>query len=120
MTVRLQLPDRKPLWTSKDASTLADEQAERVVKRVKAGRGSDGRRFKKKADGSPSTLRDTGRLHAAITGSAKGDVARIIADVPYAEAVDAERPFLAPTDKERAEIEKTIRSTVDDRLGVKR
>ena len=119
MTVRLTIPDRKPLWTSKDASKLADEQAERVVKRVKSGRGSDGRRFKKKADGSPSTLYDSGRLQASIAGSAKGDVARIVAEVPYAEFVDADRPFLAPTDKERAEIEKAIRSTIDDRLGAK-
>ncbi len=119
MAVRLTIPDRKPLWTQKDAARLADEQAERTVARVRSGRGSDGRRFKKRADGSASTLRDTGRLHASITGTAKGDVARILADVPYAEHVDSERPFIAPTDKEKAEIEKTIKATVDERLGVK-
>lgn len=69
MTVRLQLPDRRPLWTQEDAAKLATEQAERTVKRIKSGRGSDGRRFKRKADGSPSTLLDTGRLHASITGA---------------------------------------------------
>lgn len=120
MTVKLDIPDRKPLWTQKDAKGLAEAQAERTVKRVKSGRGSDGRRFKKRADGSQSTLYDSGRLHASITGTARGDTARIIADVPYAEHVNADRPFLAPTDKEVAAIEKSIKSTVGERLGVKR
>ncbi len=76
-----------------------------ITAQARAGMGADGRRFKPKADGTPSTLTKTGALLASvsITELDRSHV-EVRPGVDYAAAVQAERPLMgiSPTTEQAA------------------
>ncbi len=88
------------LWTKSDSQAIAAFAQDCILKRTARGVSATGKRFKPLADGSPSTLRDTGQLLDSLRATGTRTEATVSAGVEYARYVDQERPFLALTDAE--------------------
>lgn len=120
MSVTLKLPERRPPWTAADAASLTERVRDTIIARTRRGVGSDGRRFDRKADGSPSRLQDTGRLLDSLQGRVESDQAVVEATVDYAQYVEQERPFLALTKAESKKLQRELEREIGVRLGADR
>jgi len=88
-----------------------------IVDQARRGYGADGQRFKVRADGTPSTLTDTGALLAGVRlTEVSSDAAVVRPAVDYADDVQAARPFIGHSPQtikaERAVLERAFRKNV--------
>lgn len=68
----INLPDLRPAL-----DTIADTWTHEIASRTRSGRGVTGRALRRKRDGSPSTLTDTGALLASLRPTVDGKGFRI-------------------------------------------
>ncbi|RTL16445.1 MAG: hypothetical protein EKK55_24315 [Rhodocyclaceae bacterium] len=118
MTVTLKLPRRSAAWRREDSMRVGDGIRRAILTRTRAGRDVEGDRFRPlKADGSPSTLTDTGRMLRSLRVRATDTAIVIEAGVDYAEHVEAAgRRFLGLTRDEVEAVGEAIEETIDRRL----
>ncbi len=97
-------------------SRIGDLQVANIVRRSRQGIGVDGKPFKKKKDGTRSTLHRTGRLLRSLTQATVVNVdgsisSKIVVKQPaaaYAPAVNRDRQFMGVSADEREVLARSI------------
>lgn len=101
------------LWDEKASRRLGARAQRLIEERTAAGVAADGRPFRPLADGSPSTLRDTGRLmDLSLDAGANG--ASVAATTDYALFVQAKRPFMGLTPADLTALDREAEAIFDE------
>lgn len=117
MSVTLKLPSRQKPWSSASAETKAERVAQLIRDRSLRGISATGRRFKRKANGEPSTVFETGELLDSIKARAEGEAAVVEATADYARYVAEERPFMGLTKSEQRKLARELEISIGERLA---
>lgn len=94
------------MLTRSDLHSLGVVRRRLLLARLDQGIGSDGRKFKRRKDGSPSMLKVTGRLRGSFVVQATDTRVTVAPTVNYAPYVERARPFIAPTEQEQEEVDR--------------
>lgn len=117
MAVTVELPTRRPLMPPEELRGIGERTAATVRARTRSGVGADGRTLRRREDGRPSTLTETGRLLDSLRVEVRGSTASVVATVPYAEHVQRDRPFLGLTPSEVEQLARTVGDGIAERAG---
>ena len=88
------MPD---LLTRDDMTAVGEAVADAIRTRTRGGVGADGARLARRADGTASTLTDTGRMLDSLRVTATDGGVTVAPTVAYAAHADAARPFVGLT-----------------------
>lgn len=89
------------LLTRSDLAAVGEAVADAIRTRTRGGVGADGKRLARRADGSASTLTDTGRMLDSLLVTATDRCVTVAPTVAYARHADAARPFVGLTPEQQ-------------------
>lgn len=109
---------------SRDVSHAADLQVANIIRRTRQGIDADGKPFKKKKDGTRSTLHRTGRLLNSLaqvtTTNFDGSISsKVVVKQPaaaYAPFVNRDRQFMGINADERESLSRAVFDSIKSRV----